>query len=43
VDVRDTLIGGVALARRALVATRNLQHYAGLETGVVDLWAAKLG
>lgn len=42
VDVRDTLIG-VALARRALVATRNLRHYADLETGVVDPWAAKLG
>lgn len=43
VDVRDTLIGGIAITRRALVATRNLRHYADLETGVVDPWAAKLG
>ncbi len=43
VDVRDTLIGGVAIARRALVATRNLRHYADLETGIVDPWAAKFG
>ena len=36
VDVRDTLIAGIALARRALVATRNVRHYADLDTGVVD-------
>ena len=43
VDVRDTLIGGVALARRAAVATRNLRHFDDLETGVLDPWAARTG
>lgn len=43
VDVRDTLIAGIALARRAAVATRNVRHYADLETGVVDPWAAEPG
>jgi len=43
VDIRDTLIGGVAIARRALAATRNLRHYVDLETGAVDPWTAKLG
>ena len=43
VDVRDTLIGGVALARRAAVATRNLRHFDDLETGVLDPWAMRTG
>ena len=38
VDVRDTLIGGIALARRAAVATRNVRHFADLDTGAVDPW-----
>ena len=41
VDVRDTLIGGVALARRAAVATRNVRHFDDLETGVLDPWATR--
>ncbi len=40
VDVRDTLIAGIALNRRALVASRNVKHYDDLETGVIDPWAA---
>lgn len=39
VDVRDTLIAGIAIARRAAVATRNVKHYEDLETGVVDPWS----
>jgi toxin FitB len=39
VDVRDTLIAGIALDRRARVATRNIKHYDDLETGVIDPWA----
>ncbi len=38
-DMRDTLIGGIALARRAVVATRNVRHFSDLETGVIDPWA----
>ncbi len=41
VDLRDTLIGGIALAQRAAVATRNVRHYADLDTRVVDPWAAQ--
>ena len=40
VDVRDTLIAGIALARRAVVATRNVRHFADLETGVLNPWAS---
>jgi toxin FitB len=39
IDVRDTLIAGVALARRAAVATRNTRHFEDFETGVVNPWA----
>jgi len=41
VDIRDTLIGGIALARRATVATRNTRHFEDLDTGVIDPWAPK--
>jgi predicted nucleic acid-binding protein len=40
VDLRDTLIGGIALARRATLATRNVRHFADLKIPVVDPWAA---
>jgi toxin FitB len=36
VDVRDTLIAGIALAHRATIATRNTRHFDDLPTGVVD-------
>ena len=41
VDVRDTLIAGIALARRAAVATRNVRHYADLCTGVINPWSTR--
>lgn len=40
VDMRDTLIAGIAIARRAAVATRNARHFDDLATGVVDPWTA---
>ena len=40
VDLRDTLIAGIALARRATLATRNVRHFADLEVPVVDPWTA---
>lgn len=43
VDVRDTLIGGIALARRMTVVTRNTRHFDDLATGVLDLWATQTG
>src|ERR1019366_5287531 len=41
VDMRDTQIAGIALARRATLATRNLRHFADLKISVVDPWAAQ--
>lgn len=34
--VRDTLIAGIALARRATLATRNLRHFEDLKVPVID-------
>lgn len=39
VDVRDTQIAGIALARKATVATHNLRHFVDLAVPVVDPWA----
>ena len=39
IDVRDTQIAGIAMARRAALATRNAKHFADLPT-VIDPWAA---
>jgi len=38
VDIRDTLIAGIVLARRAMLATRNARHFADLEIRVIDPW-----
>jgi toxin FitB len=38
VDLRDTLIAGIAQARRATIATRNVRHFEGLDVAVVDPW-----
>ena len=38
VELRDTLIAGIALARRADIATGNIRHFAGLDVSVVDPW-----
>lgn len=40
VDVRDTFIAGIAIARRATLATRNVQHFSDLPVPVVSPWAA---
>ena len=41
-ELRDSMIAGIALARRATLATRNVKHFdeAGLE--IVDPWKASL-
>ena len=39
-DLRDTLIAGIAQARRATIATRNTRHFEGLDVPVVDPWTA---
>jgi toxin FitB len=39
VDVRDSQIAGLAIARRATLATRNLRHFADLPIPVLSPWA----
>ena len=39
VESRDTMIAGIALSRRASLATRNLRHFADLDVPVVDPWS----
>lgn len=38
VDMRDTFIAGIALARRATLATRNTRHFDDLSVVVVNPW-----
>jgi toxin FitB len=38
VDMRDTQIAGIAQARRATIATRNVRHFEGLDVPVVTPW-----
>ena len=39
-ELRDTMIAGIAIARRATLATRNVRHFADLPVAVIDPWAA---
>jgi hypothetical protein len=41
IDVRDTQIAGIVLARRARLATRNVKHFSDLSVEVVNPWEAK--
>jgi len=38
VELRDTMIAGIALASRATLATRNTSHFADLSVPVVNPW-----
>jgi predicted nucleic acid-binding protein len=40
VDLRDTQIAGISLARHATLATRNVRHFAGLSIPIVNPWTA---
>jgi predicted nucleic acid-binding protein len=40
VEMRDTQIAGIAVARRAVIATRNVRHFADLQVTVVNPWTA---
>lgn len=40
-DIRDTQIAGIALARRASLATRNVRHFQDLKVPVIDPWQAR--
>jgi toxin FitB len=39
-ELRDTMIGGVAVVRRAILATRNTRHFADLPVMVINPWAS---
>ena len=39
VDMRDTFIAGIVLARRATLATRNLRHFDDLPVNLVNPWS----
>jgi predicted nucleic acid-binding protein len=39
VDMRDTFIAGIALAKRATLVTRNVKHFDDLAVPVVNPWA----
>ena len=38
VDMRDTMIAGIALAQKATLATRNTAHFEDLSVPVVNPW-----
>ena len=38
IDLRDTQIAGIAVARHATLATRNVRHFSDLPVSVVDPW-----
>ena len=40
IDLRDTMIAAIALAARATIATRNVDHFADLDVSVVDPWSS---
>jgi toxin FitB len=40
IDIRDTLIAGIAISRGAAIATRNMRHFADLPIDVINPWDA---
>ena len=40
VDMRDTQIAGIALARKASIATRNVGHFEDVKVPTVNPWSA---
>jgi predicted nucleic acid-binding protein len=41
VDIRDTQIAGIVIARRAKLATRNIKHFSNLSVEVVNPWQVR--
>jgi len=41
VDIRDTQIAGIVIARRAKLATRNIKHFSDLSVEVVNPWQVR--
>src|SRR5687767_12129551 len=40
IDLRDTMIAGIALSQNAAIATRNIRHFDDLRVPVVNPWHA---
>ena len=40
VDIRDAMIAGIAIARHIPLATRNVEHFSGLDVKVVNPWSS---
>jgi hypothetical protein len=40
VEIRDVQIAGIAAARKATIATRNLRHFEGLGSELINPWSA---
>jgi len=43
VEIRDAQIAGIALARKATIATRNIRHFRDLGMHLVDPWSPSEG
>jgi len=41
VEIRDVLIAGIVAARKASLATRNTQHFDGLDLRLIDPWSIR--
>lgn len=39
VEIRDVQIAGIAVARKAAIATRNMRHFEGLGPELIDPWS----
>ncbi|MEK6373853.1 MAG: type II toxin-antitoxin system VapC family toxin [Acidobacteriota bacterium] len=40
IEIRDVQIAGIAAARKAAIATRNLRHFEDLDLELIDPWSA---
>ena len=40
IEIRDVQIAGVAAARKAAIATRNVRHFQGLGPDLIDPWSS---
>jgi predicted nucleic acid-binding protein len=43
VEIRDAQIAGIALARKAPLATRNVRHFTNLDVRLIDPWSSAAG
>ena len=43
VEIRDAQMAGIALARKAPVATRNVRHFTDLGVRLIDPWSSAAG